>query len=204
MPRALCDLGDTARNAPPSGGRTSRDPPEDPPSPLRLRITEMAEKANPKSQPKKGQATRQRRGQVAVPHARPAQEVTAPARPARDPGTGHRPLPPALAAPLTAPGRSRAPASGHRPRVPSGQDSPGMATATRGQAGDPGDSTEPAQCRVRVARLTEAGLRQLGGISRHQRTLEWLESTFASRAEVVAELQEELDGFWEFQEREKN
>lgn len=48
-----------------------------------------------------------------------------------------------------------------------------------------------------MARLSEAGLRQLGGISSYQRILEWLESTLGGRAEAMAELQEELDELWE-------
>lgn len=53
---------------------------------------------------------------------------------------------------------------------------------------------------VRVARPTEAGLRQLGRISRYERILEWLDGAVPSTAEAVVELEEELDGHWESQE----
>ncbi|TRZ06741.1 hypothetical protein HGM15179_020366 [Zosterops borbonicus] len=102
--------------------------------------------------------------------------------------------PPAPAAP-SAPVRS----TGHTPGVPNAQDTPGTSTARPGHPGD-----DP-QGRVRVARLSEAGLRQLGEISSHQRVLEWLDSTLASRAEGTAQRQEELgekelDGDWEPEE----
>ncbi|RMB90592.1 hypothetical protein DUI87_22117 [Hirundo rustica rustica] len=153
----------------------------------------MAEKANPKSQPGKEQPSPRRRAQV--PHARPALEATALSWHARDPAT---PAAPSAAT------RSRAPAAGHRPSIPNARDTPGSAGAARSRAGDPEDGEDPSRSRVRVARLTEAGLRQLGGVSSYQRILEWLDGTFASRAEAMAELQgelrEELDGCWEPEE----
>lgn len=136
--------------------------------------------------------------QMVLPRARLGQEVTAAARPARDPGQRS---PPTAAAPLASV-RGRALAPEQHPRVPNAQHTPGT---SQGRAGEPGDGTEPR--RARVARLTEAGLRQLGEISRYQRILEWLDSTFASRPEQVPGgqegLEEQLQEGWQSQERGK-